>query len=199
MTNDAVHGAGKSTGAIEPRAEVALVLGGARSGKSTFAEALAHDGREQCVYVATAERVDDEMAARIETHRARRGTDWRTVEAPIGLAEAIRRDSTPRACLLVDCLTVWLGNLVHHGHDVDAAREALLESLAAVPGPVVLVANEVGLGIVPDNATARAFRDHAGRLNQAVAAVAGRVYFVAAGIPMTIKGAPPPAEPRGRR
>ena len=199
MTNDAVYGAGKSAGAIEPRAEVALVLGGARSGKSTFAEALAHDGRKQCVYVATAERVDDEMAARIETHRARRGTHWRTVEAPIELAEAIRRASTPRACLLVDCLTVWLGNLVHRGHDVDAAREALLESLAAVPGPVVLVANEVGLGIVPDNAMARAFRDHAGRLNQAVAAVAGRVYFVAAGIPMTIKGAPPPAGPRDPR
>ena len=199
MTNDAMHGAGKSAGPIEARAEVTLVLGGARSGKSMFAEALAHDGRGQCVYVATAERVDDEMAARIETHRARRGTHWRTVEAPIELAEAIRRASTPRACLLVDCLTVWLGNLVHRGHDVDAAREALLESLAAVPGPVVLVANEVGLGIVPDNAMARAFRDHAGRLNQAVAAVAGRVYFVAAGIPMTLKGAPPPVGPRDRR
>ena len=199
MTNDAVHGAGKSAGANEPRAEVSLVLGGARSGKSAFAETLAHDSREQCVYVATAERMDDEMAARIETHRARRGTDWRTVEAPSELAEAIRRESTPRACLLVDCLTVWLGNLVHRGHDVDTAREALLESLATVPGPVVLVANEVGLGIVPDNAMARAFRDHAGRLNQAVAAVAGRVYFVVAGIPMTMKGAPPPVGLSGRR
>ena len=199
MTNDAVHGAGKSAGAIGPRAGVALVLGGARSGKSAFAEALADDGRKQRVYVATAERVDGEMVSRIETHRARRGSDWRTVEAPIELAEAIRRESTPRACLLVDCLTVWLGNLVHRGHDVDVAREALLESLAAAPGPVVLVANEVGLGIVPDNAMARAFRDHAGRLNQAVAAVAGRVYFVAAGIPMTMKGAPPPVGPSDRR
>ena len=192
MTSDAVHGTGSSAEAIEPCAGVTLVLGGARSGKSAFAEALAHDARERCVYVATAERMDDEMAARIEAHRARRGTRWRTVEATIDLAEAIRRESTPRACLLVDCLTVWLGNLVHRGHDVDAAREALLESLAAAPGSVVLVANEVGLGIVPDNAMARAFRDHAGRLNQAVAAVAGRVYFVAAGIPMTMKGAPPP-------
>ena len=199
MTNDAVHGTGKSAGAIEPRAGVALVVGGARSGKSAFAEALAHGGPEQCVYVATAERVDDEMAVRIETHRARRGSDWRTVEAPIELVEAIRRESTPRACLLVDCLTVWLGNLVHRGHDVDAARGALLESLAAAPGPVVLVANEVGLGIVPDNAMARAFRDHAGRLNQAVAAVAGRVYFVAAGIPMTMKGTPPPVGLPGSR
>ena len=98
-----------------------------------------------------------------------RGGRWRTVEAPIDLAGAIRRESAPRVCLLVDCLTVWLGNLAHHGHDVDAAREALLDALAAAPGPVVLVANEVGLGIVPDNAMARAFRDHAGRLNQAVA------------------------------
>ena len=91
-------------------------------------------------------------------------------------------------CLLVDCLTVWLGNLMHHGCDVDAAREALLESLAAAPGPVVLVANEVGLGIVPDSAMARAFRDDAGRLNQAVAGAAGSVYFVVAGLPMTLKG-----------
>ena len=91
----------------------------------------------------------------------------------------------------MDCLTVWLGNLVHHGHDVDAAREVLLDALAAAPGPVVLVANEVGLGIVPDNAMARAFRDHAGRLNQAVAEAAAHVYFVAAGIPMVLKEVPP--------
>ena len=107
------------------------------------------------------------------------------------LAAAVRRESAPETGLLVDCLTVWLGNLMHHGHDGDAAREALLESLAAAAGPVVLVANEVGLGIVPDNAMARAFRDHAGRVNQAVARAASRVYFVAAGIPMTLKGADP--------
>ena len=171
---------------------VTLVLGGARSGKSMFAETLVQEGRGQCVYVATAERVDDEMASRIETHRARRGSGWRTIEAPIELAEAVRQESTPRACLLVDCLTVWLGNLMHHGCDVEAAREALLESLAAAPGPVVLVANEVGLGIVPDSAMARAFRDDAGRLNQAVAGAAGSVYFVVAGLPMTLKGTPPP-------
>ena len=164
-----------------------LVLGGARSGKSAFAESLARN-QGQGVYVATAERIDNEMVRRIEAHRARRGEGWRTVEAPLELAEAIRRESTSRACLLVDCLTVWLGNLLHHGRDVDTAREALLESLRAARGPVVLVANEVGLGIVPDNAMARAFRDHAGRLNQSVAAVAERVYFVAAGIPLTLKG-----------
>lgn len=174
--------------ATGPGRGITLVLGGARSGKSAFAEKLVREGRWQRVYVATAEPVDDEMAGRIEAHRARRGEGWRTVEAPVALAEAIRRESVPRTCLLVDCLTVWIGNLMHHGHDVDAAREALLESLAA-SGPAVLVASEVGLGIVPDNAMARAFRDHAGRLNQAVAGVAERVYFVAAGLPMGLKGA----------
>ena len=182
------HGPGEPADAIESGHGVTLVLGGARSGKSAFAEGMAREGRGRCVYVATAEPVDAEMAGRIEAHRVRRGEGWRTVEAPIELAEAIRRESVPRTCLLVDCLTVWLGNLMHHGHDVDAAREALLESLAAASGPVVLVANEVGLGIVPDNAMARAFRDHAGRLNQAVAGVAGRVYFVAAGLPVSLKG-----------
>ena len=176
--------------AAEPCSGVTLVLGGTRSGKSAFAETLAQ-AHGRCVYVATAERLDDEMARRIEAHRARRGEGWCTVEAPLRLAEAIRRESVPRTCLLVDCLTVWLGNLMHHGHDADTAREALLESLAAVPGPVVLVANEVGLGIVPDNAMARVFRDHAGRLNQAVAEAAGRVYFVAAGLPVSLKGGGP--------
>ena len=169
---------------------VTLVLGGARAGKSAFAEGLAK-GWDQRVYLATAVVTDDEMAERIALHRARRGH---------GLAHrgGTRRAGRGRAAgertgngLLVDCLTVWLGNLMHHGHDVDAAREALLESLAAAAGPVVLVANEVGLGIVPDNAMARAFRDHAGRVNQAVARAASRVYFVAAGIPMTLKGADP--------
>ena len=168
-------------------ASVTLVLGGARSGKSAFAESLARE-QGQGVYVATAERVDEEMARRIAAHRARRGAGWRTVEAPLALADAIRRESMPRTCLLVDCLSVWLGNLLHHGRCVDAECEALLESLRAAPGPVVLVANEIGLGIVPDNAMARAFRDHAGRLNQSVAALAQRVYFVAAGLPLTLKG-----------
>ena len=169
---------------------VTLVLGGARAGKSAFAEGLAK-GWNQRVYLATAVVTDDEMAERIALHRARRGHDWRTVEEPVELAAAVRRESTPGTFLLIDCLTVWLGNLMHHGHDVAAAREALLESLATAAGPVVLVANEVGLGIVPDNAMARAFRDHAGRVNQAVARAASRVYFVAAGIPMTLKGADP--------
>lgn len=172
---------------IEPYSGRTLVLGGARSGKSTFAESLVRC-HSQRVYIATAERVDAEMVRRIETHRRQRGAGWRTVEAPLDLAEAIRRESAPTVCLLVDCLTVWLGNLMHYGWEIDAAQGGLLDALAEVSGPVVLVANEVGLGIVPDNAVARAFRDHAGRLNQAVAQLAERVYFVAAGLPVLLKG-----------
>lgn len=173
--------------APRPGSAVTLVLGGARSGKSAFAESLAQ-AQGRGIYVATAEHVDEEMARRIAAHRARRGEDWRTVEAPLELAKAIRRECSPQACLLVDCLSVWLGNLLHHGRCVDRACAALLDALRNAAGPVVLVANEVGLGIVPDNAPARAFRDHAGRLNQSVAALAGRVYFVAAGLPLTLKG-----------
>ncbi len=172
---------------IESCGGVTLVLGGARSGKSTFAESLARC-HSQRVYIATAERVDDEMARRIEAHRRQRGVDWQTVEAPLELAAAIRQESASTVCLLVDCLTVWLGNLMHYGWEIDAARDALLNTLTAIPGPIVLVANEVGLGIVPDNAAARTFRDHAGRLNQAVARLAERVYFVAAGLPLLLKG-----------
>lgn len=173
--------------ALTSKTDLTLVLGGARAGKSAFAEGLAK-AWDQRVYVATAVITDDEMAERIAQHRARRGPDWRTVEEPLELSAVVRRESAPATGLLVDCLTVWLGNLMHHGRDVDAAGEALIEALASAPGPVVLVANEVGLGIVPDNAMARAFRDHAGRLNQSVARVASRVFFVAAGIPMTLKG-----------
>ena len=134
-----VHGRGgvrAPMSAAGPYASPTLVLGGARSGKSTFAEALA-EGHDRRVYVATAERTDNEMTRRIEAHRARRGAEWRTVEAPLRLAEAVRREGAPGTCLLVDCLTVWLGNLMHHGHSVEAARESLLGALAATPGPVV--------------------------------------------------------------
>lgn len=172
---------------LTSKTDLTLVLGGARAGKSAFAEGLAK-AWDRRVYVATAVVTDGEMAERIAQHRARRGPDWRTVEEPLELSAVLQRESAPTTGVLVDCLTVWLGNLMHHERDVDAAGEALLDALAAAPGPVVLVANEVGLGIVPDNAMARAFRDHAGRLNQAVARVASRVFFVTAGIPMTLKG-----------
>ena len=166
---------------------VTLVLGGARSGKSAYAESLVAGPR--VVYVATAEAIDDEMGERIARHRGRRGAGWTTVEAPLDLAAALRTHAPGASGVLVDCLTVWLGNLMHANRDIDREARALLESLAVPPVPAVLVANEVGLGVVPDNPMARAFRDHAGRLNQALAARADRVVLVTAGIPLVLKPA----------
>ena len=164
-----------------------LVLGGARSGKSAYAESLVAGAG--AVYVATAEAIDDEMRDRIARHRARRGAEWTTVEAPLDLAGAVGAQArgADGAGVLVDCLTVWLGNLMHAGRDIDREVRTLLESIAVTEAPVVLVANEVGLGVVPENALARAFRDHAGRLNQALAARADRVVLVTAGIPLDLK------------
>ena len=171
----------------DPLDPVTLVLGGARSGKSAYAESLV--AGPGAVYVATAEAIDDEMGERIARHRARRGEGWTTVEVPLDPAAALCEYAhAPGASgILVDCLTVWLGNLMHAGRDIDREAASLLESLAAPPVPVVLVANEVGLGVVPDNPMARAFRDHAGRLNQALAARADRVVLVTAGIPLVLK------------
>jgi adenosylcobinamide kinase/adenosylcobinamide-phosphate guanylyltransferase len=166
---------------------VTLVLGGARSGKSRFAEALLEAEAPRGLYIATAEPGDAEMAARIAHHRARRGPRWETLEAPLDLATALRRAPRPDRPVLVDCLTLWLSNLLHAGRDVEAAVDDLVTMLPRLEGKVVLVGNEVGLGIVPDNALARAFRDHAGRLNQRVAAAAQRVVFVAAGLPLILK------------
>ena len=166
---------------------VTLVLGGARSGKSRHAESLIEETSLRRVYIATGEARDAEMAARIRRHRARRGDGWTTVEEPLEVAAAVSAHAAADCAVLVDCLTLWLGNVMDAGRDIDAGCAQLVETLATVAGPVVLVANEVGLGIVPDNAMARAFRDHAGRLNQAVAARAGRVVFVAAGLPLTLK------------
>ena len=166
---------------------VTLVLGGARSGKSAYAESLLPGAGS--VYVATAEAIDDEMRDRIARHRARRGGEWTTVEAPLELTGAIGAQGRNAygGGVLVDCLTVWLGNLMHAGRDIDREVRTLLESLATPAAPVVLVANEVGLGVVPENAMARAFRDHAGRLNQALAARADRVVLVTAGLPLVLK------------
>ena len=168
---------------------VTLVLGGARSGKSAHAEGLiaAQDGIP--VYIATAEPGDDEMAERIAAHRARRGEGWRTLEAPLELAAALREEAKAGNAVLVDCLTIWLSNLLFAARDVDAEIATLMAALAEGKGPVVLVSNEVGLGIVPENALARAFRDHAGRLNQRVAQAADVVVLVTAGLPMTLKPA----------
>lgn len=164
---------------------ITLILGGARSGKSVLAERLIA-GRP-AVYLATAQAFDDEMAERLRLHRARRGANWTTVEEPLDLAAALRLHSAAGRPILVDCLTLWLSNVMLAERDAAAACANLAETLPGLPGPVVLVANEVGLGIVPDNALARAFRDHAGMLNQRLAAIAGRVVFVAAGLPLTLK------------
>ena len=173
-----------SVGVLPP---LTLVLGGARSGKSRHAETLIEAAAPMALYLATGEALDAEMAERIRRHRARRGARWTTREEPLDLAAALLDEARPERPVLVDCLTLWLANLLLAGRDVDDAIAALLAALPLLGGKVVFVANEVGLGIVPDNALARAFRDHAGRLNQAVAARAQRVVFLAAGLPLTLK------------
>jgi adenosylcobinamide kinase / adenosylcobinamide-phosphate guanylyltransferase len=163
-----------------------LVLGGARSGKSRHGESLITALPQPWLYIATGEPRDNEMAARIAEHRARRGGEWQTVEAPRDLAGALA--AVPAgAAVLVDCLTLWLTNVMLAGADVDAETARLERVLEERTGPVILVANEVGLGIVPENALARRFRDAAGRLNQRLAALADRVVLLVAGIPMKVK------------
>ncbi len=164
-----------------------LVLGGARSGKSRLAERLCESQSGPCIYLATGAAHDEEMAARIAQHRARRGPRWHTVEAPLELAVALTAETAPDRAVLVDCLTLWLSNLLFAERDPAAEGRALCTALSAVEGPVVLVSNEVGLGIVPDNALARRFRDAAGHLHQEVAAICDQVLFTVAGLPLTLK------------
>lgn len=171
-----------------------LVLGGQRSGKSRHAEALVIASGLAPVYLATATAGDDEMTARIATHRERRGGAWRTVEEPLDLPAALLRESGPGFHVLADCLTVWLSNLMGEGRDIDAEGDALVAALARVTGPVVLVSNEVGLGIVPDNALARRYADALGILNQKAAAAADRVVLMAAGLPLVLKAEQPNTE-----
>lgn len=167
---------------------VTLVTGGARSGKSRFAESLAVACPPPWTYVATAEPGDDEMAARIATHRARRGDGWTTVEAPRDLAGALAaRDAGPT---VVDCLTLWLSNLLMADADTACEFDRLLQVLEKAGPHVILVSNEVGFGIVPDSALARRFRDLQGQLNQRIAARADRVVLVVAGLPLFVKGSP---------
>lgn len=166
-----------------------LILGGARSGKSRFAETLAAESGLAVTYIATAEAGDQEMAERIERHRGERPTGWTTVEEPTALGRALRAHADSNVCVVVDCLTLWLSNLMAHG-DAAMGRELdeLSRTLPLLRGTILLVSNEVGLGIVPDNPLARRFRDEAGRLNQALAGQCERVTFVAAGLPMPLKG-----------
>lgn len=163
-----------------------FVLGGARSGKSRHAESLIQSAPAPWLYIATAEAHDEEMRRRIAAHRSRRPEGWRTMDAPLDLAAAIR-GGTGSGAILVDCLTLWLTNAMLAGRDLAAEAAGLSAACRAAPAPLVLVSNEVGFGIVPDNALARRFRDEAGRLHQAIAAAADRVVLVVAGIPMQVK------------
>lgn len=164
-----------------------LVTGGARSGKSRYAQARAESLGLNPIYVATGQAFDDEMRDRIARHRLDRGPAWRTVEAPLELADAIGAQAAPDAVVLVDCLTLWTTNLILGDRDIAAATLALTGALRTAAGPVILVTNEVGYGIVPDNALARRFRDEAGIVNQMVAAVVAEVQLVVAGLPMRLK------------
>ena len=177
-----------------PLPPLTLVLGGARSGKSAFGEGLVEGQAGPCVYLATAEAGDAEMAERIRLHRDRRGPRWRTVEEPLDLAGSLAREAGADRAVLVDCLTLWLSNLMGAERDIAAAFDDLLTTLPRLGGPVVFISNEVGLGLHPMNAMGRAFVDRAGRLHQDLSAIAQSVIFVAAGLPLVLKQ-PTPASP----
>lgn len=167
-----------------------LIFGGARSGKSALAERLANDSKRQVVYVATAQAGDEEMAARIAHHRTRRPASWLSVEEPLHLADALREHAREDRCILVDCLTLWLSNLLGDSDPkrFEHERAMLLDTLPSLPGEVLMVSNEVGLGIVPMGELTRRFVDEAGRLHQSLAVISERVLFVAAGLPLVLKG-----------
>jgi len=167
-----------------------LILGGARSGKSALAERFAAESGLDVIYIATATAGDSEMAERIAHHSARRPASWELVEAPLHLAAALQSAAAPQRCLLVDCLTLWLNNVIIDEARFRQERSALLETLPALPGRVILVSNEVGMGIVPLGELTRRYCDEAGRLHQALAQICDRVAFVAAGLPLILKGSP---------
>jgi adenosylcobinamide kinase/adenosylcobinamide-phosphate guanylyltransferase len=169
-----------------------LILGGARSGKSRLAEKLAAQSGLEVTYIATSQALDGEMAERIAQHRATRPVHWSLVEEPLELARVLRDNAAPQRCLLVDCLTLWLTNLLMLDDParLAAEREALLEVLVDLPGRIILVSNETGLGVVPLGELTRRYVDQAGWLHQAVAERAERVIFTVAGLPMLLKGAP---------
>ena len=164
-----------------------LVLGGVRSGKSRFAEDLADATGLEKIYIATAEAFDDGLKARIAAHQARRGDDWTTLDVPVDLPETLSVKTSPDKVVLVECLTLWLTNLLVKEIEPDDAIRDLLVAVKARRGPVILVSNEVGLGVMPMNSLARRFADLAGSLHQDLAACADKVVLVAAGLPMTLK------------
>lgn len=169
-----------------------LILGGARSGKSRLAEKLADKSGLEVVYIATSEPLDGEMNARVVQHRARRPAHWALVEEPLELARVLREQAAPGRCLLVDCLTLWLTNLLmlDDPQRLAVEREALLKTLPRLPGRIILVSNETGLGVVPLGELSRRYVDEAGWLHQALAAQCQRVLFTVAGLPMVLKGEP---------
>ncbi|MBL8488692.1 MAG: bifunctional adenosylcobinamide kinase/adenosylcobinamide-phosphate guanylyltransferase [Rhodocyclaceae bacterium] len=180
---------------------IELVIGGARSGKSAWAEGRARESGLPVTYLATARAEDGEMARRVAHHRARRPAHWKLMEAPLALADALRRCTADDGCVIVDCLTLWLANLFYAGRAAAQAEAgealdcpllaaetgALLQALPTLPGRVILVSNEVGSGIVPMHPVSRVFADEQGRLNQRVAALADRVTLTVAGLPLTLK------------
>jgi adenosylcobinamide kinase/adenosylcobinamide-phosphate guanylyltransferase len=169
-----------------------LILGGVRSGKSRLAEQLAHASGLAVTYVATATASDDEMRARIATHQQRRPASWRLIEEPLALAEVLEQQANPRRCLLVECLTLWLANLLWSDDPGRLERElaALDAVLPRVSGQVIFVSNEVNMGVIPVNALARRYGDLAGSLHQRIAAQARRVVLMVAGLPLVLKGPP---------
>ena len=170
-----------------------LVLGGARSGKSRYAQRLAEESGLPPVLIATAQGLDDEMRQRIASHAAARDARWTLVEAPVALAESMGAAARADRIVLVDCATLWLSNMMLEGRDVTGATAAVVAAIAACAGPLIIVSNEVGGGIVPDNRLARSFRDAQGRLNQALAVACDAAVLVVAGMPMALKPAPAPA------
>lgn len=169
-----------------------FVLGGARSGKSVFAEKLALGFGElnslKCLYIATSQIWDEEMRARVDLHKERRSAKWETIEVPLELTDALIEHSEKGCPILVDCLTLWVTNLMMEERDINAACDALVNAISSIETPIIFVSNEVGQGIVPDNKMARDFRDHAGILHQKLAAAVDQVYFITAGLPSKLKG-----------
>lgn len=167
--------------------QTTLILGGARSGKSSYAERLCEKTGLDLVYIATGEASDKEMQKRIEHHKKNRGDKWVTIEEPVDISSMITLHSNKNTVILVDCLTIWLSNLMYRKSNIQEETDVLINAIKKAPGPVFLVSNEVGQGIVPENALARDFRDEAGRLNQKMAAATQNVDFILAGLPLSLK------------
>ena len=167
--------------------KITLVLGGARSGKSRFAEKQAHVSGKERLYLATSQIFDDEMKSRVDKHKLDRSPDWITIEEPLEISDLLKREASPDRIILLDCLTLWVTNLMMAERDMKSTFANLVDTLQTLKGDVILVSNEVGQGIVPDNKMAREFRDLAGWLHQDIAAIATEVYFVTAGLPQRLK------------